>query len=62
MCVSSTSGCAGVHFTVHDCIEYSSTVSLSQAQDVRKHTRSSGAAGTAEKCQLLYCTTLLFKI
>ena len=31
---SSTSGCAFVYFTVQYCIEYSSTVSLFQAQDV----------------------------
>ena len=36
MPVSSTSGCAFVYFTVQYCIEYSSTVSLFQAQDVRK--------------------------
>ena len=35
-CASSTSGCAFVYFTVQYCIEYSSTVSLFQAQDVRK--------------------------
>ena len=33
---SSTSGCAFVYFTVQYCIEYSSTVSLFQAQDVWK--------------------------
>ena len=33
---SSTSGCAFVYFTVQYYIEYSSTVSLFQAQDVRK--------------------------
>ena len=36
LCASSTSGCAFVHFTVQYCLEYSSTVSLFQAQDVRK--------------------------
>ena len=34
MRASSTSGCAFVYFTVQYCIEYSSTVSLLQAQDV----------------------------
>ena len=34
MNVSSTSGCAAVYFTVQYCIEYRSTVSLFQAQDV----------------------------
>ena len=62
MCVAATSGCAGVYFTVHNCIEYSSTASLFQAQDVWKHTRSSGVAGTAKKRQLLYYATFLFKI
>ena len=33
---SSTSGCAFVYFLVQYCIEYSSTVSLFQAQDVQK--------------------------
>ena len=33
---SSTSGCAFVYFTVQYCIEYGSTVSLFQAQDVQK--------------------------
>ena len=33
---SSTSGCAFMYFTVQYCIEDSSTVSLFQAQDVRK--------------------------
>ena len=33
---SSTSGCAFVYFTVQYCIEYSSTISLFQAQDVWK--------------------------
>ena len=32
----STSGCAFVYFTVQHCIEYSSTVSLFQAQHVLK--------------------------
>ena len=32
----STSGCAFVYFTVQYCIEYSSTISLFQAQDVQK--------------------------
>ena len=36
MHASSTSGCAFVYFTVQYCIEYSSTVSLFQAQDVQK--------------------------
>ena len=36
VCASSTSGCAFVYFTVQYCIEYSSTVSLFQAQDVQK--------------------------
>ena len=36
VCASSTSGCAFGHFTVQYCIEYSSTVSLFQAQDVWK--------------------------
>ena len=34
--VCATSGCASVYFTVQYSIEYSSTVSLFQAQDVRK--------------------------
>ena len=33
---SSTSGCAFLYFTVQYCIEYSSTVSLFQAQDFQK--------------------------
>ena len=36
MHASSTSGCGFVYFTVQYCIEYSSTESLFQAQDVRK--------------------------
>ena len=36
MLASSTCGCAFVYFTVYYCIEYSSTVSLFQAQDVQK--------------------------
>ena len=35
---SATSGCAFVYFTVQYHIEYSSTVFLFQAQDVRKQT------------------------
>ena len=60
---SSTSGCAFVYFTVQYCIEYSSTVSLFQAQDVGIKRKSSGdVAGTAKKRQLLYCTTVLLKV
>ena len=52
---SSTSGCAFVYFTVQDCIEYSSTVSLFQAQDVRSmHKSSSDVAGTNVLFKVLY--------
>ena len=33
---SSTSGCAFVYFTVPDCIEHGSIVSVFQAQDIQK--------------------------
>ena len=36
MHASSTGGCAFVYLTVQNCIEYSSTVSLFQAQEVQK--------------------------
>ena len=36
MHASSTSGCAFVYFTVHDCIQNNSPVSLFQAQDALK--------------------------
>ena len=36
VCASSRGGCAFVYFTVQFCMEYSSTVSLFQAQDVQK--------------------------
>ena len=52
---SSTSGCAFVYFTVQDCIEYSSTVSLFQVQDVRSmHKSSSDVAGTNVLFKVLY--------
>ena len=58
MRASSTSDCAFVYFTVQNCIEYSSTVSLFQAQDVRnKHKSSSDVAGTAKKCQAITMET-----
>ena len=38
VCASSTNGCAFMYFTVQYCIEYSSTVSLFQAQDAWKQT------------------------
>ena len=47
MRASSTSGCAFVYFIVQYCTEYSSTVSLFQAQDVGSKFKSSGdVAGT----------------
>ena len=64
-CASSTSGCAFVYFTVQYCIEYSSTVSLFQAQDVQsKHKSSNDVAGTAKRHQTImiettYCTVRL---
>ena len=36
VCASSTNGCAFVYFTMQHCIEYSSALSLFQAQDVQK--------------------------
>ena len=53
LCESFTSGCAFVYLTVRYCIEYSTTVSLFQAQDVRKHTNSRDVAGPAKKHQEL---------
>ena len=54
MHASSTSGCAFVYFTVQYCIEYSSRVSLFQAQDVKR--KSSGdVAGTTVLFKVLYC-------
>ena len=53
MCESFTSGCAFVYLTVWYCIEYSTTISLFQAQDVRKHKNSRDVAGTAKKHQEL---------
>ena len=50
MCASSTSSCAFVYFTVQYCIEYSSTVSLFQAQDVWKQ------ALKQRWCSWYYCT------
>ena len=53
---SFTNGCAFVYLTVQYCIDYSSTVSLFQAQDVRKqvYKSSSDVAGTATKHQLFF--------
>ena len=54
MRASSTSGCAFVYFTVQCCIECSSTVSLFQAQDVKRKS-SSDVAGTTLLFKVLYC-------
>ena len=47
MHTSSTSGCAFVYFTVQYCIEYSSTVSLLQAQDVIYDEKKRGTTQTS---------------
>ena len=53
LCESFTSGCAFVYLTVRYCIEHRTTVSLFQAQDLRKHTNSRDVAGPAKKHQEL---------
>ena len=55
MCATLTSGCAFVYFTVQYCREYSSTVSLFQAQDVWKRKSSSDVTGTTVLFKVLYC-------
>ena len=51
-CASPTSGFAFVYFTAQYYIEHSSTVSLFQAQDVRKQaSKTSDVAGTAKERQ-----------
>ena len=59
MCVSSTSGCSFVYLTIQYSIEYGSTVSLLQAQDVQKlSVKSRGnVPGTARKCLVITTET-----
>ena len=59
----STSGCAPVHFTVQQCIEYSISISSPGCSEARtKAGVMQVALLPGPVCQLLYCATLLFKV
>ena len=56
MRASSISACAFVYFTLQYCMQYSSTVSLFQAQEVGSKCKSrSDVAGTTVLFKVLYC-------